>query len=102
MLATRIVRKTKAVVVAMATGAMPLVTTGSCDPITGVLSFYRNDDGHHGGGFFDVFVEDYYYDDYYYEDYYYEGYCCDYYYDDYVYDDYYYEDYYYEEVIFYP
>lgn len=39
---------------------MPLVTSATCDPVTGALDFYRDDD-----------YDDYYYEDVYvYEDYY--------------------------------
>lgn len=81
----------KALFVAAMCGGVPLITTGSCDPRTGALQFFRDDDA---GGFFDVFVDDgYYYDGgSYVEDVYYD----DYYYDDYYYDDYYYDDYYYD------
>ena len=68
-----IARKAKLFLIGLGLAGMPLVTIATCDPRTGVLDFYRNDD--HGHGIFDVFFDDgYYYDDYYYEDYYYDDY----------------------------
>jgi hypothetical protein len=69
-------KRTKALLIALAVAATPLVTTAACDPRTGTFDFFRDDDDR---GLFDVF----YYDDYYSDPYYY---------DDYYYDDYYYED----------
>ncbi|MGB2984888.1 MAG: hypothetical protein WBE26_03315 [Phycisphaerae bacterium] len=75
--------KAKRVLAALAFAGIPLITTGSCNPYSGTLDFYRDDD-YDDLGFFDVFIEDdYYYDDWYYDD------CC-------------YDDYYYEEIIYYP
>ena len=100
MSATSVFRNAKTVILAVAIGAMPLVTTGSCDPFSGSLSFYRNGDGYDNGGFWNIFIEDdYYNDDYYYNDYYYEEVV---YYDDCGFGGCYYDDYYYEEVIFFP
>ena len=52
---------------ALAVGGIPLITSATCDPVTGIGSFFRDDDG---GGFYDpyyysgdVFVD--YYDPYY-------------------------------------
>jgi len=99
MSATSAFRKAKTVVLSVAIGAMPLVTTGSCDPFSGSLSFYRNDDARHSNSFWDILIEDdYCYDDYY-DGYYYEEVV---YYDDCGFWDCYYDDYYYEEVIFFP
>lgn len=56
-------------VLAVLAGAMPLVTTATCDPVTGAFDFFRDDD-------FGDYYDDYYYDDYYYEDYYYDCYYC--------------------------
>lgn len=69
-------KKMKALLIALAIGGMPLVTTATCDPRTGALDFFRDDDDY---GLYDVV----YYDDWYYDDYYYDPY----YYDDYYYDD---------------
>ena len=74
-------RKTKAWLIGLACAGIPLVTIGSCDPVTGFFDFYRDDD----------------YDGYYYEDVYYYD---DYLYDDYYYTDYYYDDYYYDDCFF--
>lgn len=72
-------RKAKAVLLAIGIGAMPLVTTASCDPVTGAFRFFRDTDN-------------YYYSDYYYDDGFYGGYVDVYYEDPYYYDDYYYDD----------
>jgi hypothetical protein len=64
-------RKARTAAICLAMAGIPLVTIGTCDPRTGVLDFYRNDN--RGHGIFDLFVDDgYYYDDYYYDDYYYD------------------------------
>ena len=65
--------KTKALLVALACAGMPLVTSGGCDPRTGMFDFYRDDDGYY------YYDDTYYYDDYYYDDYYYYDDCtrCD-------------------------
>ena len=55
-------RKLKTWLIAVACGGCPLITSATCDPYTGVLDFYRDDDAH------------YYDDGYYYDDYYYDGY----------------------------
>ena len=47
--------------VALACAGIPLVTTATCDPRTGGLDFFRDDDGYDDG---------YYYDGGYYVDYY--------------------------------
>ena len=47
--------------VLMAGAGVPLITSVTCDPYSGVYDFYRDDD-----------YEDYYYDDGYYVDYYYD------------------------------
>ena len=70
-------RKTKAWLIGLACAGIPLVTIGSCDPVTGLFDFYRDDD-YDGYYYDDVYYDDYLYDDYYYTDYYYD----DYYYDD--------------------
>ena len=54
---------------ALAAAGSTFVTTGTCDPYTGYLDFYRDDDS-----------DDYYYDDYFYDDGYYDD--DPYYYDD--------------------
>jgi hypothetical protein len=51
---------TKAVFAALAMGGISLITTATCDPVTGAFDFYRDDD------FDDCCYDDYYYDDYYY------------------------------------
>ena len=55
-------------VLAVAAAGTTFVTTGTCDPYTGFLDFYRDDDA--GDSFFeDVFYDDgYYYDEPYYDD----------------------------------
>ena len=60
--------KVKRLIAVVALAGIPLVTTASCDPYTGRLEIYRDDDHHHRDwGFFDIFVsDDYYYDDCYY------------------------------------
>ena len=71
-------KRTKALLIALAVGGIPLITMANCDPVTGALDFFRNDD-YGGSGYYD----DYYYSgDYYYDDYYYDPYYDDYYYDD--------------------
>ncbi len=46
--------------VGLACGAIPLITTATCDPYTGFLDIYRDDDGYYyDSGYYDV----YYYDD---------------------------------------
>jgi len=55
-------RRTKAMLVGLAVGAIPLVTTATCDPVTGAFDFFRDDD------FDDCCYDDYYYEDYYYYD----------------------------------
>ena len=71
-------RRAKVLVAAVAVGGVPLITVGSCDPITGAFDFYRDDD----------FDDGYYHDDFfYYDDFYYDD-CFDCYYD--------------EEIIFFP
>jgi len=44
--------------VTLALGGIPLITTATCDPYTGTLDFYRDDDSYHG--WFDGF----YYEEY--------------------------------------
>ena len=52
------VKKTiKAWCLALATASTTLITAATCDPSTGFLDFYRDDDS-----------GDYYYDDFYYDD----------------------------------
>jgi hypothetical protein len=48
--------------VAVACGGAPLLTTATCDPYTGFVDFYRNDDSY--------CCDDGYYTDAYYVDYY--------------------------------
>lgn len=43
-------KKWKRRLVLLACGAIPLVTTASCDPLSGTFDFYRDD---HTGFFFD-------------------------------------------------
>ena len=69
---------------ALALAGVPLITTVSCDPYTGAVNLYRDDD-FDDYGFFDVFIED----EYYYDDWWYYDDCC-------------YDDYYYGEAVFYP
>lgn len=63
-------RKIKLALFALLCGGAPLVTIANCDPYTGYLDFFRDDDAdyYYDGGYYD----DYYYDDYYYEEVYYE------------------------------
>ena len=49
-------RKLKTWLIVLACGGSPLITSATCDPYSGVLDFYRDDDA-------------YYYDDWYYDDY---------------------------------
>ncbi len=81
----RAVKKATVLLLGLAMGAVPLITTASCSPGRGSLDFYR-DDHHHDYGVLDVLIGDVYYDDCYYYD---------------CYDDYYYDDYYYDEIIIY-
>ena len=74
-------RRTKALIVALAIGGIPLITMANCDPYTRAFDFFRDDD------YGDYYYDGYYYDDYYYGDYYYDDYYYDPYYDDYYYDD---------------
>ena len=66
--------KAKTLLICLAMAGIPLITIGTCDPRTGILDIYRDDD--RGRGIFDVFIDGwYYYDDYYYDyddDYYYD------------------------------
>jgi hypothetical protein len=75
-------RRTKAVIVALAIGGIPLITMANCDPYTNAFDFFRDDDC--GDYYYDsgYYCDDYYYGDYYYDDYYYDPYYDDYYYDD--------------------
>jgi len=66
-------RNIKMWLLGLACAGIPLTTAASCDPVTGAVKFFRNDDG---GDYYD---DGYYYDDYYYYD---DGY----YYDDCYYD----------------
>lgn len=60
-------RRTKTVLMGLAVGAIPLVTTATCDPVTGAFDFFRDDD------FDDCCYDDYYYEDvYYYDDCYFD------------------------------
>ncbi|MBI4718896.1 MAG: hypothetical protein HY763_13910 [Planctomycetes bacterium] len=57
------IKKAKAMLLALALGGVPLVTSGACDPRTGVFSFFRDSDNY-DDGFVDVFVDDpFYYGD---------------------------------------
>jgi hypothetical protein len=47
--------------VALACGGIPLLTTATCDPYTGFLDIYRGDDVY----FYDGYYADAYYVDYY-------------------------------------
>lgn len=42
----------------MAIGAMPWIATATCDPVTGGLDFYRDDDYYDGYYYEDVYVYD--------------------------------------------
>lgn len=53
--------RTKMLLVALACGGAPLLTTATCDPYTGFLDIYRNDDTY----FYDGYYADAYYVDYY-------------------------------------
>ena len=47
--------------VALACGGGPLVTAATCDPYTGFVDFYRNDDSYYDGGYYtDAYYVDYY------------------------------------------
>jgi hypothetical protein len=54
--------KIKQWLVLSALGGVPLITSATCDPVTGVFDFYRDDD------FDDFYYDDYYFDYYYYDD----------------------------------
>ncbi len=58
-------QRTMGMLVGLAIGAIPLITTATCDPVTGAFDFFRDDD----------FDDECCYDDYYYEDYYYYDDC---------------------------
>lgn len=45
-------------------GVMPLVTTATCDPVSGSLDFFRDDDYYDDYFYEDVYVVDPYYDCY--------------------------------------
>ena len=69
----------KAILIGLALGAIPLVTIGSCDPVSGAFNFFRDTDnygytdGYYDGGFF---YDPYYYDDgFYYNDFIYYDDC---------------------------
>ena len=48
----------------MAVGGIPLVTSATCDPRTGVLDLFRADNrGYYDGFYTDVYYVDPYYDD---------------------------------------
>ncbi len=76
----------KAALIALGVGAMPLVTTASCDPVTGAFRFFRDTDNYYddcgyggcfGGGYYDGYYGGGYYEEsYYYDDYYYDCYYC--------------------------
>lgn len=53
--------RTKMLLVALACGGAPLLTTATCDPYTGFLDIYRDDDVY----FYDGYYADAYYVDYY-------------------------------------
>lgn len=55
-------RKLRSFLLALAIGATPLVTTATCDPYTGALDFFRDDD-YDSYYYEDVYVVDGYYDD---------------------------------------
>ncbi len=67
------IKRARILLAAVAMGGVPLITVGSCDPLSGAFDFYRDDD-YRDGFFFDDGY--YYYDDYYYDD------CFDCYYED--------------------
>jgi hypothetical protein len=50
--------------VALACGGIPLVTSATCDPRTGGLDFFRDDDGYY---YEDVYYVDYYDDCYFFD-----------------------------------
>jgi len=54
-------KRVKALLVALACGGVPLVTSATCDPATGVLDVFRDDDNY--GYYYDDYYVDYYYDD---------------------------------------
>lgn len=54
--------KAKKALIALACAGIPLITTASCDPHRGTLSFFRQSD-HQRHGFFDVLIDDWFYDD---------------------------------------
>ncbi|MBU0717948.1 MAG: hypothetical protein KJ749_06845 [Planctomycetes bacterium] len=64
--------KVRTTVLGLACAGIPLVTVGTCDPRTGMLDFFRDDDA--GSYYYDGYIYDPYYDGYYYDVYYYD-YC---------------------------
>ncbi len=66
-------RRLTMLMVAIASAAMPLVTTATCNPATGSMNFFRDDDNEYWEDDFYYNEEVIYYDDpYYYEDVYYD------------------------------
>ncbi len=53
--------RAKLALVALACGGVPLITTATCDPYSGVLDFYRDDDAFYYDGYY---TDVYYYDNY--------------------------------------
>lgn len=56
-------RKTLRSLCLVALGVMPLVTSATCDPVSGAFDFFRDDDYYDDGYYEDVYVVDGYYDD---------------------------------------
>jgi len=62
---SRKLNRAKLVFVALACGGIPLVTTATCDPYTGFLDVYRDDDSFYYDGYYtDAYYVDYYDDCY--------------------------------------
>ena len=85
--------RSKPLIVALATGAMPLAVNATCGIDPGAIDVFITGDGHHGDGFY--YVDDTYYEDDYYVDFYVDD-CC--------YEGGYYEEdvYYYDDGFLYP
>jgi len=56
----------RTVLIGLACGAIPLVTSATCDPATATLDFFRDDDGYYDDGY--IVDEIIYYDDCYFYD----------------------------------
>ncbi len=55
----------RTVLIGLACGAIPLLTSATCDPASATFDFFRDDDGYYDDGY--VVDEIIYYDDCYYD-----------------------------------